>query len=98
MSGAIPWARVLLMPAVGNPRTILYSGEGAPTLADVDCLAHLYLAARRTGSHIELEEVSPAFFELLDLAGLFGEMRGQAESGEKVRRIQKGVDPADTIA
>jgi|HubBroStandDraft_1064217.scaffolds.fasta_scaffold717471_2 hypothetical protein len=99
MSGAIPWARLVLTPAVGNPLTITYSGQGTPTLDDVDCLAHLYLAVRRAGDRITLETVSPALFELLDLAGLVGEMGGQTEGGEEVgRRFQEGVDPADTIA
>jgi hypothetical protein len=98
MSGATPWARVVLTPADGSPRTILYSGDGNPTLADVDCLAHLYLAARRAGGRIDLEEVCPALFELLDLAGLVGEMRGQAEGGEQVGRIQEGVDRAHTVS
>jgi hypothetical protein len=45
-----------------------------------------------------LEEVSPALAELLDLAGLRGEVSGQAEGREDALGIQERVDPGDATA
>jgi hypothetical protein len=79
MAGAPNWARVVVTSADGTARTLSWRGRGRPTLADVEGLARLQLASRRAGGHIHVDEVCPALYELLDLAGLLSEMQGKAE-------------------
>ena len=97
MADVVPWARVVVVGADGTQRVLLLSGEGAPGLPVVQALARLQLMARRTGGRIRLEQVSSALAELLDLAGLRGEVCGQAEDREEVPGVQEGVDADDAI-
>jgi hypothetical protein len=45
----------------------------------VEALARCQLITRRAGGRMWLEEVSPGLAELLDLAGLRGELTGRAD-------------------
>jgi hypothetical protein len=56
-------------------------GPGAPDLSVVERLALLQLAARRTGAHIAMREVSAALNGLLDLTGLRGEAGWDIDGG-----------------
>jgi hypothetical protein len=64
-------------------------GPGPPGLDAVDDVARLALLASRVGGGITLAEVSSAMRELLELAGLYVEMKGQAELGEQPRGIEQ---------
>lgn len=72
-------------------------GEGPPDLAVVDFLAQMQLAARRMGGHIQARDLSPELEELLDLAGLRGQVGGEAEGREEVG-VEEGVEPGDPVA
>ncbi len=70
----------------------------------VDALARLQLAARRLGCAIRLRDASCPLTELLDLAGLCGEVCGlvvevgrQAEHGEQVG-VEEVVVADDPLA
>lgn len=63
-------------------------------MAAVDALARAQLAARRAGGILLLVDASARLVELLDLAGLRGQMLGEAEGGEEAG-VQKGVEPGD---
>lgn len=73
------------------------AGEGRPDLSVVDTLARLQLAARRAGGVIEVREMCPELQELLELAGLRGELGGESEGGEEVG-VEEGVEPGDPVA
>ena len=75
------------------------SGPGGvgPDLAAVDALARLQLEMRHIGGQMRLLHVCEELAELLDLVGLGGEMRGEAEGGEEVR-VEEGVEPGDPVA
>ncbi|MDQ4097593.1 MAG: hypothetical protein M3144_06975 [Actinomycetota bacterium] len=82
-------------------------GCGAPTLAMVDALAHLQLAAGRVGCSIELHDVSPDLARLLCLCGLEevlaggGGLRLEAEGeaeGLEQPRVEEVVVPDDPVA
>jgi hypothetical protein len=64
----------------------------------VDEVARLALLASRVGGDISLADVSPAMWELLELAGLSVEMEGQAELGEQplgIQQREEEVHPGD---
>ena len=75
--------------------TCVLEGPGPPNLAAVDHVARLQLLAGRLGGSIALDATTPALAELLDLAGLSVEVRGQAENWEERGRIQEHVEPGD---
>jgi hypothetical protein len=78
------WCRVTVTD--GESRTLtgrVLEGRGDPDLGAVDAIARLALLAGRLGGHIVIDQVSPAMGELLELAGLPVEMKGQPELGEE---------------
>jgi hypothetical protein len=90
------WGRVSV---VGPDRSVIgtriLEGRGLPSLAAVDDVARLQLCAARLGGGIFLDSVTQALRELLDLAGLSVEMRGEAEEGEYRLGVQEHVEPGD---
>jgi hypothetical protein len=78
--------------------THVLAGKGLPDLAAVDDVARLQLSATRLGGGIVLVAAVAALRELLDLAGLSVEMRGEAEEGEDRRGVQEHVEPGDPAA
>ena len=70
-------------------------GLGPPTLAVVDLLARLELAARRAGGRIRLRDPGPALHVLLDLVGLRFQVEGQIEEGEPACGVKEAVEPRD---
>ncbi len=68
-----------------------------PDLALVDELAHLQLTARRLGYTIRVRNACAGVSELLDLAGLRLEAKGEAEGGEQVG-VEEVVMPDDPVA
>jgi hypothetical protein len=73
----------------GTHRVVLITGEGLPDLAVIEALALFQLMTRRAGGRMWLEDVSSALGELLDLAGLRGEVGGQAEGREEALGVQE---------
>ena len=98
MAGVVPWARMVVVGADGTRREVLLTGEGPPGLALVQGLARFQFLARRAGGRVWLEDVSPALGELLDLAGLLGEMGGQAEGREEALGVQEEVEACDPVS
>jgi hypothetical protein len=78
VTGTVLWARVVMANADGTHHVVPLAGGGAPDLAVVEALARCLLITRRAGGQMWLEEVSPRLAELLDLAGLRGELTGPA--------------------
>jgi len=63
----------------GTHHVVPLAGDGPPDLAVVEALARYQLMVRRAGGRMWLEDLSPELAELLDLAGLRGEMTGEAD-------------------
>jgi anti-anti-sigma regulatory factor len=72
---------------------------GTSSLATVDALARLQLAARRRGLELRLHAVSRELRELIELAGLTAvlgvESRRKAEEGEERVRVEEERDLGD---
>ncbi|MGE7387497.1 STAS domain-containing protein [Streptomyces sp. NPDC004126] len=77
-----------------GPVTCDAGGVTAPTLATVDALARMALAARHHGTPFTVTGATPALRALLHLVGL-GELLRQPEQREPPRRVQEGVQPDD---
>jgi hypothetical protein len=93
------WGRIVFVSSDGVEReTRTLGGHGQPDLALVAVLARWQLLARREGGWIRLRGASENLADLLDLLGLLREVGGEPEHGEKVRGIEKGVDPGDQRA
>ena len=79
--------------------------QDPPTLAVVDALARLQLAARGLGCSIRVLDAGPDLWELLDLAGLAPlvcgastvQVGGETEGGEEVG-VEEVVMPDDPVA
>ena len=95
MTGGVAWARLVFTTADGHHLQMEFHGLDVPTLADVEFLAVLQMAARRVSGRIRLEEVAAPLKDLLDLAGLVREVGGQVERREEGFGFQEGVDPDD---
>ncbi|CAL2068859.1 MULTISPECIES: STAS domain-containing protein [Streptomyces] len=68
---------------------------GPPSLAQVDLLARLELAARRSGGRIRLRAPAPALLALLAAVGLRFQMEGQPEEGEPAPGVEEAVETGD---
>ncbi|MGY9068986.1 STAS domain-containing protein [Streptomyces sp. CAS3] len=68
---------------------------GPPGLAQVDLLARLELAARRSGGRIRLRAPAPALLALLAAVGLRFQMEGQPEEGEPAPGVEEAVETGD---
>lgn len=89
------WCRVTVVgPAGTEVARCDLEGEGSPDLGTVDQVARLALLAGRLEGHTTLGEVSPSLRGLLELAGLYLEMEGQAEIREETLGIQQGEEEA----
>ena len=99
MSGAVGWGLVVFVGPTGSEaKASPIGGDGVPDLAVLDGLARAQLVARRLGGYILLREVCRELEELLDLAGLGGELSGKPEGGEELLGVQEGVEPGDPVA
>ncbi|GAA3769623.1 STAS domain-containing protein [Streptomyces chiangmaiensis] len=65
------------------------------TLASVDVLARLQLAARRAGGRIRLRDPAPALRALLALVGLPFEVEGDVEQREPALGVEEEVEPGE---
>jgi len=81
----------------GTRLVIPLAGDGPPDLAVIEALARFQLMARRAGDRVWLEDVSPALGHLLDLAGLRGQVIGQAEHREQALGVQEEVQADDAV-
>ncbi|MFI8350369.1 STAS domain-containing protein [Streptomyces sp. NPDC085596] len=70
-------------------------GLGPPSLAHVDLLARLELAARRAGGRIRLRGPAPALRALLRLVGLCLQVEGEVEEGEPAGGVEEAVETGD---
>ncbi len=102
MSKATGSTVVVLVGAGTEVATWPLTMTDRPTLAVVDELARLQLAARRVGCSIRLHDPDAQLAGLLDLLGLagavgLGETGGKAEGSEEAS-VQEVVVPDDPIA
>ncbi len=86
---------LLLGPDGAVLGTCVIEGVGRPDLGTVDDVARLQLRAQRVGGRVVVETALPVLLELLELAGLPVEVRGQTEDGENGGRVQEEVQPGD---
>jgi hypothetical protein len=79
MAGHELWGRVTLIAADGSVIAAwLVTGTGTPTLAVVEWLARLRLAAERGRVHLIVSDVSADLEALLELVGLSEVVRREA--------------------
>jgi hypothetical protein len=79
MAGHVLWCRAALIAANGSVvGAWLVTGEGPPTLAVVEWLARLRMAAARAGWHVQLGDVCADLESLLELVGLSDVVRPAA--------------------
>lgn len=71
------------------------TGTGRPDVSAVDIVGCLALELRRLGADVVVEEASPEMAELLWLAALPVEVKGQAESGKEPLRVQEVEEEAE---
>jgi hypothetical protein len=84
MAAEAPWCRVSVTLRDGTwIGDYVVAGDGSPTLAAVDSLARLALAAKRLDAALRLVEISPQMWQLLELSGLSVEMQWKTELGEE---------------
>jgi hypothetical protein len=99
MATVRPWCRVTLLGVDGTAVAWwVLDGPGAPDLGAVDEVARLKLMVGRVGGSVALTDLSPAFRELLDLAGIRVEVEGKPELGEEsfdIQMHQEQVHPGD---
>jgi hypothetical protein len=70
---------------------VLDADRLAPTLATIDALARLQLAARRAGCALRLRRPSPELCDLVRLAGLAGALGVEACGEPEEREERVGV-------
>jgi len=93
-----PLARLVFIAPDGSRAVVILAGSRDPDLAVVDTLSRLRLAACRCGRWMHVENAAGPLTELLELAGLLGEMCGKPEDGKDPVCIQEGMDLRDQIA
>jgi hypothetical protein len=71
--------------------------QDRPALAVVDELARLHVAARRLGCTVRVRNAWAELLELLDLAGLRGQVGGETE-GREEGGVHEVVVPDDPVA
>jgi hypothetical protein len=90
------WCRVVVSRPGASARLLgAIGGPGRPDLGVVSRLSRWALSARRGGAALVVREVCEELLELLELTGLGGQMRGQAEDGEDPLGVEEGVDGRD---
>ena len=96
MATASLWCRVTVLGPDGVERARFeLRGVGNPDMAVVDTLARLRLAAGRAGGGVVLGALAPELRRLLVLAGLAGEVGGQAEGGEDPLGVEEEAEGGD---
>jgi hypothetical protein len=95
MVGSSRLTRLVFVEHDGSRAVVHLVGTGGPDLTVVDTLSRLRLAACRSGREMHLEDTARPLLELLELAGLLGEMIGQPEERKEPLGIQEGVDLGD---
>ncbi|WP_320780390.1 STAS domain-containing protein [Streptomyces sp. CRN 30] len=70
-------------------------GVGPPTLATIDVLARMQLAAIRAGGRVRLRGPGPELRALIGLVGLRFEVEGEAEQREPPLGVEEAVEPGD---
>ena len=75
----VRWASMVTADTDGTRHVVPLAGDGPPDLAVVEALARYQLMIRRAGGRMWLEDLSPELAELLDLAGLRGQITGQGD-------------------
>jgi hypothetical protein len=88
-------ARLVLSYADGERETIGLHCPAPPDISVVGMLARLQLTVRRLGGELWLEEASEPLIELLELAGLRGQMVREPEEGEQPAWFQEAVEGGD---
>jgi anti-anti-sigma regulatory factor len=69
------WARVAFELGPEGPELVVDLVGARPVGIDAaDALARLVLAVRRAGGRVRVVEIDPAFAEILELAGLRGQV------------------------
>ena len=90
------WCRVVVRwPGTSARLVAAIGGVGQPDLGAVDRLARWALAARRSGGEVAVPQACEELWELLELAGLRSQVRGEVEDGEDPLRVEKGIDGGD---
>ena len=90
------WCRVVVRRPGATARVLgAIGGPGLPDLGVVGRLSRWALSARRGGAALVVREACAELRELLELAGLGGEVRGQVEDGEHPAGVEEGVDGRD---
>lgn len=96
MESSAPWWRATVRRADGTELAgVSIGGAGRPDLAAVGLVAGLVVWARRSGGDLVVRQVSGDFEELADLAGLRGQVLGQAEPGEDLLGVEEEGHGAD---
>ena len=90
------WCRAVVL----GPRGVLLAttavgGTGPPDIAVVGCVARWALAARRGGRALVMRAMCGELRELLDLAGLSGQVWGEPEGGKHPLGVEEGIDGRD---
>jgi hypothetical protein len=78
--------------ACARSEIVLDAGSLAPTLATVDALARLQVAARRAGCALRLRRLSPELCDLVRLAGLADALGVEAGGQPEEREERLGVE------
>jgi hypothetical protein len=87
------WCRITVIGPDGEElEEWTLSGPGRPDLAVVDLLARVRLLCGRDGRAVVVGELSAALVELLELAGLRGEVGGQVVGQPEEREDPLGVE------
>jgi hypothetical protein len=90
------WCRVVVVGPAGA-RLVEYQlcGSGPPDLSSVEAVARLALLLGRLGGRLVIEDVSREMAELLWLAALPVEVKGQAEGGKEPLGVQEVQEEAE---
>jgi hypothetical protein len=98
-AGTTTWCWVTVIEP-GGPEIARWPlrGRGTPDMAVADSLARLGLSARRAGARLLLRDVCDELEEVLELAGLRGELVGQTEGGEQRRGVEEEAERPDPAA
>jgi hypothetical protein len=70
------WCRIVIVGDGHDHEVGVLEGGGEPGIDTVEKIARLALETRRHGRELVLLDVAPALRELIELCGLFVEMRG----------------------
>jgi hypothetical protein len=90
------WCRAAVVEADGGVLVrFAVTGTGRPDLSVVDDVARLALASTRLGCRLLLSDVAPGLRELLELAGLWVQVQGEAEGGEQPLGLQECEEEAE---